>query len=148
MDINFSVCHKGHPMTQTVQNKNTTAAAFRGGSEMWQMKSLIISFSQHSVFLLNDYLIIFNLVKWPHACEVWWLDLVMFYIFFILKKYEPKTKTNEELILLTIIDCVVKAWFICATEVHCVFNSFLTTIELFGREELAISGFGYTDYSC
>lgn len=31
MDMNVSVCHKGHPMTQTVHNKNTRAAASRGG---------------------------------------------------------------------------------------------------------------------
>lgn len=67
------------------------------------------------------------------------------FIFFIVKNSHEQTKTDSEVILLTNIDCVVKAWFICATDGHCVFNSFfLTTIELFGTEE---SGFGNTDCS-
>lgn len=39
MDMNVSVCHKGHPMTQTVHHKNTRAAAFREGRETWGSKS-------------------------------------------------------------------------------------------------------------
>lgn len=73
--------------------------------------------------------------EWPQ-CFV----RVMFYLFIyrLIVKYSPeRTKTDSEVILLTNIDCVVTVWFMCATDGHCVFNSFLTTIELFGSEEQA-----------
>ena len=53
MAMNVSVCYKGHPVTQTVWSKNTTAAAFREGSGMWQLKSLTVvnKYKMQSVFL-------------------------------------------------------------------------------------------------
>lgn len=57
--------------------------------------------------------------------------------------FYEKTKSNNELILLTNIDCLVKAGFICATDIVLLNFFHFLTIELFGTEEKDIS-----DYSC
>lgn len=84
----MSVCHTGHPMTQTVSSKNTTAAAFREGSEMCgEQKSALFFYIAPSIILKVGPVLPIQEIEKSH----------------------DKTKTNNKLNLLTHIDCVVKA---------------------------------------